>query len=460
MMTIITCSGEQDSTLHTNTPVKQLSKHLKPAVMKKYLFAIAMLTSGFLATAQNTEDALRISQDRPSGTARSMALGGAMGSLGGDFSSIGINPAGIAVYRSSEFTFTPSLHLTNTKANYYNLTSNDEKITLPFQQIGFVGTYAPIREASTGLISTHFAIGYTRNNSFANRTYIQGNGVESSLLDMFVSDANANVMSPFYNSLAYEHYLIDDHPFDSNLGYIHGFEYVGEDEREVIWGPSSGLNQSRIISERGNSGEFNLSFGANFNHKFYLGASMGIATFNYKSDLSHFEKINGGWQNYAYDYLYFRALDEIEGRDDFLFQEKISVIGTGMNLKVGIIFKPVNSLRIGASFHTPTFYSFDEEYSTSVRSEYFDIELDENDNPTVYDGGVDSGKNYGEFTYNFRTPLKAVGSISYIIGKMGLVSLDYEYTDYSTMQYKSKYSDIDDLNAVNSINNQIAKLIC
>src|SRR5690554_3737757 len=124
--------------------------------MKKTILSLVCLASFALSEAQSTEEALRLSLNRPAGTARNMALSGAMGALGGDYSSLLTNPAGIAVYRSSEFTFTPSLHLNNSSTEFYGLGSNDDRIGVPFQQIAFVGTFKPVREAESGLISTHF----------------------------------------------------------------------------------------------------------------------------------------------------------------------------------------------------------------------------------------------------------------------------------------------------------------
>ena len=43
------------------------------------------------------------------GTARFVGMGGAMGALGGDISTIGTNPAGIGIYRSNDAMLTLSL---------------------------------------------------------------------------------------------------------------------------------------------------------------------------------------------------------------------------------------------------------------------------------------------------------------------------------------------------------------
>jgi hypothetical protein len=380
--------------------------------------------------AQNTDDALRLSLTRPSGTARSISLGDAMGALGGDYSSIGINPAGIAVYRSSEFTFTPSLHLNQTSSDYYGYTGDEDKYSLPLQQIGYIGTYKPLHETSSGLISTHFAIGYSRNNSFKKNTYIQGNGIYSSLLDEFVYLADGLDPSEFdtRTGLAYDSYLFDPIPDDTENNYYHAFEYLDSDTIPQ-WGPESGINQRRLLTEKGNSGNFDLSFGANFSNAFYLGGTLGIATFNYKKEMQHYEEPT--------------ASDTWTYLESYTFTEKLNTSATGVNLKVGAIYKPTKSLRIGAAFHSPTYYSVDEDYSyqTYLPANFSDY------------SGYDSP--YGEYSYNFNTPYKAIGSAAYTFGNKGMISVDYEFTDYASMKFKSQENTITDKEDTNERNDDI-----
>lgn len=383
--------------------------------------------------AQNTDDALRLSLTRPSGTARSISLGDAMGALGGDYSGIGINPAGIAVYRSNEFTFTPSLHLNQTSSDYYGYTGEEDKYSFPLQQVGYVATYKPMHETTSGLISTHFAIGYSRNNSFKKNTFIQGNGIYSSLLDEFVyqgtfdpsdislfisQENNPNLLDPNWDAI--------DTPNDDRPDYFHAFEYLENDT--AYWGPANGINQRRLLTEKGNGGNFNLSFGANFSNAFYLGGTLGIATFNYKKEMQHYEEPTTEEWTYLTDYTY---------------QEKLNTSGLGVNLKVGVIYKPTGSLRIGAAFHSPTYYSVDEEYSyhTYLPEGFSDY------------SGYDSP--YGEYSYNFNTPYKVIGSAAYTFGNKGLISVDYEYTDYASMQFKSKEGSITDMEDTNWRNDNI-----
>src|SRR6187397_1846729 len=86
--------------------------------MKHILTIAFLLLIGRQAISQIPEDALRMSWQTPSGTARNQAIGGAMGSLGGEITSIFVTPAGIGFYKNSEFVFTPGFRWTKTKRSF------------------------------------------------------------------------------------------------------------------------------------------------------------------------------------------------------------------------------------------------------------------------------------------------------------------------------------------------------
>src|SRR6476661_7527438 len=71
-----------------------------------YIMAIALLAVTH-SYAQEPADALRYSWLTQNGTGRNQAIGGAGASLGGEFSSLFINPAGLGFYKTSEFVITP-----------------------------------------------------------------------------------------------------------------------------------------------------------------------------------------------------------------------------------------------------------------------------------------------------------------------------------------------------------------
>ncbi|PWE00798.1 OmpP1/FadL family transporter [Marinilabilia rubra] len=409
-----------------------------------------ILTATFLAfiftsfvTAQTIDEAIKYSLTQPTGTARSIALGGAMGALGGDYSAITINPAGIAVYRSSEFSFTPSLIFNQTDSwydraadniSYSSNTASSDKFSFPVNQISYVGTLKSMREIDRGVVSSHFAIGYNRTQNYNRETFIQGNNIQSSFLDEFVDIANNSGLTPFYTQLAYNAFLLDPVSEDENNGYFNAFEYL--DNGTPLWGPDNGLNQRRVIDESGYSGDFNITYGINISNKLLLGGTLSLATLNYEKKYEHYEEVAPSENQWTY-------------LNNYSFSENLSTNGTGINLKLGAIFKPINSVRIGASFKTPTFYSINEEYWTEIN-----IPKSFADQNT--EGKTQFESDYGDYSYNFRTPYQATGSFAYIFGTKGLISIDYEYTDFANMNFKSKQAVTNDITALEDLNNQIS----
>ena len=143
---------------------------------------IAISLSSF---AQNEMDALRYSQLQYGGTARFSAMGGAFGSLGGDMSTLGINPAGIAVYRKSELSFTPVFYNHISKTNYYDNSVTDSKYNLNVGNIGWVGTF---EHGNSGFVSSNFGIAYNKTNNFHRRYTMEAENDESSLIDVYMNE--------------------------------------------------------------------------------------------------------------------------------------------------------------------------------------------------------------------------------------------------------------------------------
>ena len=85
--------------------------------IKKLLFFIISVCLYYFSFSQTPEDALKNAWFIPNGTARSISIGGAMGSLGGDISAVYTNPAGLGMYKTREVVFTPSFLFNNNNAD-------------------------------------------------------------------------------------------------------------------------------------------------------------------------------------------------------------------------------------------------------------------------------------------------------------------------------------------------------
>lgn len=367
--------------------------------MKRYLFIVTGIFFVFpsFLRAQTEIDALRYSQNFITGTSRSVGLGGAIGAIGGDFTGLSINPASIGLYRSSEFSISTAFYWDNTTADYLGNRITDDNFNFNLGNLGMVFYNSLGNE--TGWISTNFGIGYNRLNNFNQNIFMSGTNNNSSLLDNFVSfagDQEPSSLNSFYEGLAWETYMIDR--YEDTGEYFNDFNLDGY-----------GQDQSREIRTNGFMGEYTFSFGANYNHRLYMGATIGI-------------------QRVRFDQTIITNEDDPDDiilfTDGFTFEEYLSTRGTGYNLKIGAIARPLDFLRIGAAFHTPTFYNLNDEFET-----YMEGRVD----PEEELGGIyNASSGLNRYDYRLRTPLKIVGNAVITLGKVGLISFDYEYMDYST----------------------------
>ena len=355
------------------------------------LFAALLVSTNL--SAQNEEDALRYSRQFVTGTARSVGMGGAMGAIGGDFTSLSVNPAGIGVYRSSEFLFSPSLNWNSTESNFLNNKIEQTRYGMRIGNIGYVVSNSSDKE--TGIVATNFGFGYNQLNNFNQQIFMSGINPSSSLLDNFTNFYNSpDDISDFYEGLAYD---VDIIALDSAAGkYFNDFERGGY-----------GQLQERKVRTSGHVGEYVFSAGANYSHKLYFGATIGIQRVRYEKSIQHTETDQG---------------DKADYTEEFVFWEDLITRGYGFNMKFGVIARPVSFLRLGAAFHVPTLYFLNDRFTTEITADYDrDLNL----------ASKSAQSPIGEYDYILKSPSKFIGSAAVTVGKFGLLSLDYERINFA-----------------------------
>ncbi len=379
--------------------------------MKTISFIALLLICTFISIeAQNEMQALRYSRYNTFGTARFAAQGGAIGALGGDLTSIMVNPAGLGFYRSSEFSFSPSFYWVNTSSNFMGTTTDDSQLKFNVGSIGLVT--AKNLGSKSGIAGASFAFGYTTLVNFNNRTTIQGINDNSSLLDDFTWHANADPdnLSPYYEQVAFDAYLM---PYDSTAG-----EYWHDMQRDGY-----GQEQLRLSEQSGYIGEYSVSGAFNFSNLLYFGATFGIHSVRFYEDIYHAET--------DYD-------DHVLDFDSFQFREFNSTRGWGYTFRFGMIFRPIQLVRVGASIQIPTYYNLTDEKFTDIKS-YWDS------GSGIPDGNASSPN--GLYDYKLKTPFHANAHASVILFRMATLSAAYEYVDYSSARldaYDYKFFDEND----------------
>jgi hypothetical protein len=373
--------------------------------MKKSLVIMAMLslTSGIFA--QNVDDALRYSQIFYGGTARFMSMGGAFTALGGDISTLSQNPAGIGVFRASEFTITPQLFQINTKANFYGLTK-DSRYNFNLNQIGIVSN---IVSNESGLISFNIGYSFNKTNNLNSSVNIHGTNTNSSMADFWALDVNSrnNGNGVLYKDLLgnngpYETYVIDTITGYGGRQFETVFSHYGDYPSQY------GQNVRRLITNDGYTAENALSFGGNYNNKIYFGLTLGINKIRYTGHFEHLESVDKSYPGTF---------------EDFTYTDHFENTGTGYSLKLGTIIRPVESVRIGLSFHSPTWYRINEYFTQNYSSNF-----------TGFSTATFSTTPM-RYKYALSTPFRALAGVAVQIKKIGLISADYEFVDYSTAKF-------------------------
>jgi hypothetical protein len=392
--------------------------------MKKIIL-VSIILAGFssLGFSQGIYDVMRYSATSYDGTARFMGLSGAYGALGADFSSLSQNPAGIAFYRKSEFTITPGFYSTTSKSDYYDGSNTDFRNNLMLGNLGMVFNLNMNENKSEGALKgLQMGFGMNRINNFSKRILVEGFNDKSSLLGTFADDANNGGNPKTLESLDDFTTLL---AYNTNLLVFDSGNIVNPEAHWWVDMPNGNVLQRKSIELSGSSREMLLSGGANFNNKLYLGLSLCFPSIRYDEITNYSEKDSEGLSSNADPDYNFKEAKR---------HENISTRGNGFNLKFGFIYKPVEFVRLGGAFHTRTTYNLTDDYSANMTA-YFE-------NGSSY---TESSADWS-YDYQVTTPLKAIGSVAVLIGKVGLISADYEYVDYSTSRIRSSDDDFADVN--------------
>lgn len=382
--------------------------------MKKILFLIALVIAiQAEMSGQYVVDALRYSQLYYQGSARSMAVGGALSALGGDFSVLSTNPGGLGVFRSNDFS--ASLEAYSSKAgSVYNGSSNDAgKTMFDISNLGYVMSKS-LGKGGRGWRYWQFAFGMNRLNNYNGSLVISGENQKDSRMDVYINqtldmlDAGTGLdkiydYDPFYLGPAWDTYLLDTVTVNNSLMLVSPV-------------PAGGILQSQTINTKGSNNEFLLSAAANYDDIIYFGATLGIPYLRYTSESIYEE----------YD-----VADTIDSFNYWSVTENLKTTGTGINLKLGAIIRPIDFLRIGLAFHTPTYYfSMKDSWSTLTNSDVVALSTGELINQS-------SASPLGEYKYNFTTPMRFIGSLAFVIKDIGFISGEYEYAGYNSAKFSA-----------------------
>ena len=394
-------------------------------MMKRIYIAALALAAVLPAVAQDTYESARLLGSDLNGTARYVGMGGAMEALGADISTISTNPAGIGLFRHS--TVSISAGLVAQQGTHEFDGKNGTKMS--FDQLGIV--YSS-RVSRRSFVNVGFNFHKSRN---FNQILSAANSLRN---------ASLNMLS--YHKADLENVRSGGYYWDFNKqGDVIGYENETSPLRAQTFSQSDYLNLNALNlemegedswmnyntadhymfdrSSRGWINEYDFCVSGNQGDRFYWGVTVGIHDVNYKGysiyteRLLNVENSNTGYDNNE-DYV------------DYLDTRNIN--GTGIDIKTGIIFRPIEDspFRIGLNVSTPTWFELTAENSTDFN----------NDSEYGLEDSWYSGESYD---FRYYTSWKFGASLGHTIGNNIALGVSYEVSDYSSADNRIIYDDSD-----------------
>lgn len=391
--------------------------------MRKQVFIFGLMVTLVSALyAQTDIDALRYSTPSVQGTARNIALGNTMGTIGAEVSSLSTNPAGIAKFSSTEFSISPAIAINKSSSTYLDNTIKDGKVKFQLTNLGIIIVSRYANSTTKKWNGLKFGFALNRLANFNDVYSFGGLNTKNSLLtsygdqlkdrNVIQSEEDAETKYPFGASIAYQLGLITS---DSS-----GNIYTAAD--------SNSIQQDFTITRSGGINELAIGVASIYKEKIMFGASIGVPIVNYTERILLKESDN---QNTIDDLNNFSNLNYLKTR------------GVGFNLKVGIIAMPVKNLRLSLAIQTPGVLFMKDAFLTSMEVDYASLsDILTGDSPD------------GASKYKYIQPWKLTTGAGYI-HKYGLVSVEYELSDASNSKFKLNLKDADSKNYENFVNNNI-----
>ena len=394
--------------------------------MKKLLMLSIGLISTSYILAQDISDAVRFSMDEIQGTARFRAMSGAFGALGGDMSSININPAGSAIFNNSHASLSLGVYNTKNNISYFNGNNSSSDSNVDLNQLGATFVF---RNTNVNSPWTKFTLSaaYDRTADFDDDWIASGINPNNTIGNYFLQNAlglrldeisalPGETLSEAYNEigsfygyrnqqafLGFEGFIIDPvEDTDGNTAYTSNIDLNGVN-----------FNQRYAYASRGYNGKLAFNFATSYDDKIYLGLNLNSHFIDYERT-TFFSETNSN------------ASSTVTNVD---FENNLLTTGSGFSFQLGGIAKLTEEFRVGLSYNSPTWYRISDETSQYLATTRIEggSSINQIVNPNVINI-------YEE--YKLQTPGKITASLAYVFGKKGLLSFDYAIKDYSNTKLK------------------------
>ncbi len=369
--------------------------------MRKIFILTTVIMTSFVSYAQSlgyNDLGILFNQDEQYGTSRFNAMSGAFGALGSDISAIGINPAGGAVSRHSSITITAGNRNSNVDATYYGKKSNSQEDNFTLSQLGGILSFEKTDNSDWNRFAVCF--NYRTKNNFDKLYTVQGNSGEA---------------------------LFNEHPNDTST-------------------PKNKYNNAQkqqfTNKFKGKTSVFTIGVSSVYQKKIFVGANLNIHNIrlDQNAKLNETNKDNKGNTLTAFN------------------EQKSAFNGSGVSLSFGFIYKPIQNIRLGLAYESPTWYQEITEESNLAVFDPKDTRYDDwlgytNIHANNISTDINSGEEITTYVFKLKTPNRFTVSAAYIFNKKGLISIDYTRKGYKTTQFSNGDFDVINKNFTNDYKN-------
>lgn len=348
---------------------------------KNLFFALLASMTALTATAQETYQDTKLIGNDLNGTARYVGMGGAMEALGADISTMTSNPAGTGFFSRTQVSVTGGLVWQNGVESHS--VSGGHKTNASFDQIGIV---APLKINGKPCINVGFNYHKSRNFdqilTASGALSMASQNKLSAIKDGKVGDWGWNAIDANYKKILEK--------TDGHMDYYDGQAF------------DFGQYQHGYI------GVYDFNISGAVSNNFYLGVTAGLHDVNYRSSSSYFE--------------------QLEQNTNGASAERLKIDGTGVDIKVGAIFLPVDGspFRVGLYINSPVFYDLKLRGDAGSGFVQYSGNLSDN-NSSAYI------RNYCNYEYKIYTPWKFGVSLGHTVGSYLALGATYEYSDYGSI---------------------------
>lgn len=380
-----------------------------------------MLLVALCSNAQNINDALRYSITDMNGTSRFKSLSGAMGALGGDFSAVTINPAGSTVFTNNQIGGTFCVNDISNTSNYFDTKNNSGRSQFDLNQIGGVLVFKN-HDKKSKWKKFAISVDYENQQNFRNNVVASGTNpylTNSSVVDYFLYYANGLPLS----TVSGNDYSFGNMYYNEQQAYFGYQTYAinpvdDTDPTQTAYGGNvfaGSFNHNYQRKSTGYNGKLVFNFSTEYADKLHLGINLNAHFSDFRQTTYFYESNNN---------------NPTDGLQNIHFNNDLATLGTGFSMNVGAIYKPIQNVRLGLAYETPTWYRFKDSFSQWASS-YYTV------SGVGYSTYVDPNTVMEYEPYRLNSAGKITGSFAYIFDKYGFISIDYTNKNYKNLKLKA-----------------------